>query len=79
MSAPACGCGKALEGLRGSVAEALGLLDEGHADGAGRVLRAALATSAAPPAGRIDEATSPQVEAHDGPRPDRCDSPCASV
>jgi hypothetical protein len=40
ISAPACECGKALEELRGKVAAAIRLLDEGAVEGARAMLGA---------------------------------------
>ena len=46
ISAPACGCGKALEALRGKVAEAIRLLDEDAVEAARGVLGALTAEEA---------------------------------
>ena len=43
ISAPECGCGKALEALRGKVGEALAALDEGRVDDARAMLCTAMA------------------------------------
>ena len=50
ISAPECRCGKALEALRGKVAEAIVALDDGRVEAAQLLMRDVLA-NAAPKAG----------------------------